>query len=395
MRKVTILMSVLLLSTVFPVSMYGQIKILYGPYLQNVTATEATVVWEATEPSVGWVEMAPDDGTNFYLIERPKYYDCTNGVKNTSLLHSVKITGLQPGTKYRYRIFSQQVLSHNGIFVTYDGRIAASNVHTKTPPSFQTLDATKPKTSFLVLNDIHGRSDMVEKLSELAKHKEKDMIFFNGDMVSMSRQKEDYFNGFMNTSVNLFAQRKSPYYCRGNHETRGQFATHFQEYFSPRVPNLYFTLRQGPVFFIILDTGEDKPDSDIEYGGIVDYDTYRSEQAIWLKTVQDDPDFKSAKFRVVIGHIPTTTLSYKSWHGEKECTDKFTPILNQMGIDLMICGHTHSDAFHEPNEQIHYPVLVNSNNGVVDAKADARELKVKVIHDDGKTYIEKTFSAQR
>ena len=86
---------------------------------------------------------------------------------------------------------------------------------------------------------------------------------------------------------------------------------------------------------------------------------------------------------------------YKSWHGEKECTDKFTPILNQMGIDLMICGHTHSDAFHEPNEQIHYPVLVNSNNGVVDAKADARELKVKVIHDDGKTYIEKTFSAQR
>lgn len=65
MRKVTILMSVLLLSTVFPVSMYGQIKILYGPYLQNVTATEATVVWEATEPSVGWVELAPDDGKTY------------------------------------------------------------------------------------------------------------------------------------------------------------------------------------------------------------------------------------------------------------------------------------------------------------------------------------------
>lgn len=124
MRKVTILMSVLLLSTVFPVSMYGQIKILYGPYLQNVTATEVTVVWEATEPSVGWVELAPDDGTNFYLIERPKYYDCTNGVKNTSLLHSVKITGLQPGTKYpckavwgifcspmqRYKIFIIQTI---------------------------------------------------------------------------------------------------------------------------------------------------------------------------------------------------------------------------------------------------------------------------------------------
>ena len=40
------------------------------------------------KPSVGWVELAPDDNSDYYQQERPKYFDSTNGVKNTSLLHA-------------------------------------------------------------------------------------------------------------------------------------------------------------------------------------------------------------------------------------------------------------------------------------------------------------------
>ena len=60
----------------------AQIKILYGPYLQNVKENEATIAWEADEPSIGWVELAPDDGTHYYGEERTKYFDTTNGVKS-------------------------------------------------------------------------------------------------------------------------------------------------------------------------------------------------------------------------------------------------------------------------------------------------------------------------
>ena len=60
----------------------AQIKILYGPYLQNVKSDEATIVWVADKPSIGWVELAPNDQTNFYGEERPKYFNTTNGVKN-------------------------------------------------------------------------------------------------------------------------------------------------------------------------------------------------------------------------------------------------------------------------------------------------------------------------
>ncbi len=56
----------------------AQIKILYGPYLQNVKENEATIAWEADKPSIGWVELAPDDGTHYYGEERTKYFDTTN-----------------------------------------------------------------------------------------------------------------------------------------------------------------------------------------------------------------------------------------------------------------------------------------------------------------------------
>ena len=96
--------------------------------------------------------------------------------------------------------------------------------------------------------------------------------FADGIVVSHMLNEEDLFSGFMDTSVYLFAKDIPMYYARGNHETRGTFATFFQNYFSPKKPYLYYLVRQGPVCFVVLDTGEDKPDSDLEYSGITDYD---------------------------------------------------------------------------------------------------------------------------
>ena len=110
------------------------IKILHGPYLQNVGETEATFVWEVNNPSIGWVELAPDDGSHFYATPRTKYFNTKSGVKMTSQLHAVKITGLQPGTTYRYRVYAQEVLSHEGWRVHY-GDIAATNVYSQKRPA--------------------------------------------------------------------------------------------------------------------------------------------------------------------------------------------------------------------------------------------------------------------
>ena len=368
------------------------IKILHGPYLQNVGETEATFVWEVNNPSIGWVELAPDDGSHFYATPRTKYFNTKSGVKMTSQLHAVKITGLQPGTTYRYRVYAQEVLSHEGWRVHY-GDIAATNVYSQKPLTFTTRDTKKSTTSFIILNDVHARKDVITPLLNFAKYKEREMVFFNGDMVSQFTDEQTIFDGFMDESIQVFAKEKPLYYVRGNHETRGPFATHFQDYFNPRENPIYGTLQDGPIFFILLDTGEDKPDSDLEYAGITDYDNYRTEQVEWLKQVIASEAFKQAKFKVVIGHIPPVPEK-GAWHGTREVMEKFVPILNKGGVDIMICGHLHQHVYVEPSEKVHFPVLVNSNNACVLAETKGNELNVKVIGLDGKVTFDKNYPAK-
>ena len=154
------------MSVLITFSAYAQddIKITHAPYLQNLGENEVTVVWTANKPSIGWVELAPDDGTHYYQTERPKFFNAKNGIKLTSTVHSVHLTGLKPGTRYRYRVYSQEVLSHVGWRVIY-GNVAATSVYGKQPLTFLTSDHGRQSVNFAMVNDIHGKSDLLEKLA--------------------------------------------------------------------------------------------------------------------------------------------------------------------------------------------------------------------------------------
>mgnify|MGYP000053226811 FL=1 len=376
-EKNLLLLCVLLLS----VSVYAQegIKLAHGPYLQNMGPDEVTIVWLSDKPSVGWVELAPDDGSNFYATERPRFFDAKNGVKNTSTIHTVKLKGLNPGTNYRYRVFAQEVLSHIGHKIVY-GDYAATNVYSKKPLVFRTSDPANQTISFAMVNDIHGNNGLLENLVSKCDLKKTDFIIFNGDMVSVFNEENHIFNGFMDKATALFASEIPMYYTRGNHETRGAFATEFQRYFSPKEENIYYTFRQGPVCFVILDTGEDKPDSDIEYAGITVYDEYRSEQAEWLRQVLNSKEYKEAPFKVIVAHIPPIG----GWHGNLEVENKFMPLLREAKPDLMLCGHLHRFVHQKATAETPFPIIVNSNTAVLKAAANSEELDVQVIDTEGK-----------
>lgn len=383
------LFSVICALTVIAGFAQEQIAIKHGPYLQNLKETETTIVWVSNKASVGWVEVAPDDGTSYYRFERTKFFDATNGVKNVSQLHTVRVTGLKPGTSYRYRIYSQEILDRKGEEIIY-GNVAAPSIYDRRTLKFTTNDRNKPTTSFIMLNDIHGNTDYIPKLLDIAGYKETDMIIYNGDMMNWLMDEEDLFKGFMDITIELFATKKPMYYARGNHETRGLFATSFQHYFSPKEPHLYFLLRQGPVCFIFLDTGEDKPDSDIEYHGITDYDNYRTEQAKWLSEAVKSQEFLDAKFKVVIAHMPPLP-DEDLWHGQAEVAEKFVPILNEAEVDVMLCGHLHHYFNNKPTEKVRFPVIDNSSNTVLKGvvQEDKLYLEIKNMNGDlvDKIYI--------
>lgn len=59
--------------------------------------------------------------------------------------------------------------------------------------------------------------------------------------------------------------------------------------------------------------------------------------------------------------------------------EKFGPVLETAGIDLLISGHLHINDFYEAGRSgFNYPVLVNSNVSFVEVEADTMEIKAAV-----------------
>ena len=357
----------------------SRISITHGPYLQGLTEDEVTIVWTTNKRAISWVELAPDDKTHFYHEPRPQFFSESYGFKVVDSVHMVRLKNLKPNTTYRYRIYSQEVLSHQAYHVTY-GRTVASNVYSETPLKFTTNNPQKEEISFLVLNDIHGNNELMDSLLIGARWDKTDLVFFNGDMTTDLRSEKKLFDDFLDKAVTLFAKETPFYYARGNHETRGNFATTFPRYFPTPTGQLYYMFRQGPVCFIVLDCGEDKPDNDIEYSGIVAFDNYRTEQAQWLEEVIQRDEFKQAPFKVVITHIPP----FGNWHGEKEILDKFVPILNKANIDLMMCGHLHNHIYRERSDAINFPILVNHNREMINVQANKQQMDIQISNSGGK-----------
>jgi predicted phosphodiesterase len=337
------------------------------------------MVWTTNRKGIAWVELAPNDSTHFYLTERPRYYAESYGFKVVDAVHTVKITGLKPNTKYRYRVYSQEVLSHVGTKVLY-GTISASNVYRSKPLEFTTSNPSKNDISFLVVNDIHGNNELMESLLKETDWDKTDLVFFNGDMTNDIRSEDQLFADFLDKAVELFASETPMYYARGNHETRGNFATTFPRYFQTPTNELYYMFRQGPVCFVVLDCGEDKPDSDMEYSGIVAFDSYRTKQAAWLKEALKQDVFQDAPYRVVVVHMPP----FGGWHGEQEIADKFVPLLEEAGIDVMLCGHLHRHVFKKAGEGQNFPIIANSNKAIIKASTENSALKINVFDVEGK-----------
>ena len=353
-----------------------------GPWVVGVSETEMTVVWTSTERCMGWVEIAPNDGTSFYAEERPRYDEDFMGRHVVSKVHHVRITGLQPGTTYRYRIYQQGVddSGHNPI---PSGYISASNVYSQKPYAIRTMSKAKEDCAFTVINDIHGRDSIMLALTKGLKEQKPDFVAFNGDMVSFMGSTEDIEKGFMTRATETFATDVPLVYVRGNHETRGPGFSEYLNLFPSSTNTPYFTFRQGPAAFIVLDSGEDKPDSDIEYGGTAAYDAYRAQMAEWLKEAVKSEEFRSAPVKIVLLHIPFE--KGEGWYGNNELKRLLLPLLNEADVDLMISGHTHRYSYREVGTcDNNFPILVNSNNDKVNVKVTKSQIDCEVVDALGK-----------
>ncbi|WP_294082125.1 FN3 domain-containing metallophosphoesterase family protein [Proteiniphilum sp. UBA5384] len=360
-------------------------RIACGPWIQAAGETEFTVVWETNVPCISWVEVAPDDGTNFYVTERPKYYESWYGRRPVTTLHHVRIKDLQCGTAYRYRIFQQALLLDEGNKRMVFGEAYGNDFNfTKIEFKIKTLDSSRPESRFTMVNDTHGNDSLFRQLTKDVVKNKNNFVIFNGDMLSQIESSQQIVDGYMKSASELFSPFTPIFAVRGNHEHRGSASYDYMRWFPTSTSEPYYTFRDGPAFFIALDCGEDKPDSDIRYYGLSLTDQLREEQAEWLKQIITTDEFKSALVKIVILHIPPYPNGGQ-WHGTHEIERLFMPILNNAGIDLMLSGHLHKHYYLEKGAAgNNFPILINSNKTRLDAIANKNGIDLKIVDANGK-----------
>ena len=356
-------------------------KISTGPYLQTNFGNSMSVLWITSKNSSSWIEYgeAPDK------LDKKAYGKSELGLKPAERLNCIKLENLKPATTYYYKIVSKEIKDFQPYKLTYGEMVSGST------ESFLNPDNAKDEVSFVMLNDIHDRPKSIPHLLNLDKGNQRDFVFFNGDVFDYQADEQQIIDHMLQPCVDHFAKNTPFVYVRGNHETRGEFAREFPAYFD-HVGYTAFSL--GPVRFVILDSGEDKPDTHPVYAGIVDFDQYREEQAKWLENEIKRKEFKNAAFRIVMMHIPPRYSG--DWHGATHCTNLFEPIMNRGKVDLVLSGHTHQYKVHEPAKNLNnYAIVIGGGpkegtRTLTKIKATGKQLQVSMLDDSGKevgTYV--------
>ena len=350
--------------------------LLTRPYLQAPTPESICINWITSKLCYSWVEYGEGN-----LLDKKAHTISDGFVEAYNRVNCIRLHGLKPSTTYRYKVFSKEITDFQPYKLTYGETISSEEA------TFTTPGLNAKEVSWLVLNDIHDRPESFGPLVKLNGEDHYDYVFLNGDMFDYQTNEQQLIDHLINPCTESFASAKPFLFVRGNHETRGKFARELKNYFSNIDDGQYFSYTAGPVFNIVLDTGEDKEDTHPVYAGIVNFDDYRRQQAAWLEKQMQTNAFKKAKFRVVMMHIP----HYHSgeWHGPVHCREMFGPLFNKYKIDLLISGHTHRYGVHEPEAGKHnFPIIIgggpkNGNRTLIKVKANQQTLNLQMLRDDG------------
>jgi len=352
--------------------------VVHGPYLQNPSEDGVTIIWFTNKKCASHVEYA--FGENFRTYPQwggpvHKARSINHGLVDADTMrHAIRIGGLNPGKPIRYRVVSREILQFKPYEVVYGGSVVSSIHEVRIP------DPAAEILNFQVFQDVHGEQRHLDGLLKTMDWDRTELVFFNGDTLSYLEEESAVYDGFLDVAVKRFA-RKIPFvYVRGNHDTRGGLARNLEKYFPSRKGHYYYSLRWGPVCFLILDSGEDKPDEHPVYAGLTDFDNYRREQAEWLRSEMKTEAFRGARYKVAVFHIPP----YGEGHGSQEIEKLWVPLLNEAGVDIALCGHLHEFSRRAPSsKQNGFPILVGPKGGTIRAEANPENMILTVSDETG------------
>ncbi len=327
-------------------------------------------VWGVTTLCRGRIEWESNDGTRGVAST-----DAFGFVPQGDKVLRVRLSGLKPGRTYRVRAVT----------------LAAEGTATETTEwkSFRTLDPTASSTSFVVWNDTHINNPTIKALHE--KTPRADFLLWNGDTCNDWKAEDLLIPTLLHPGECDITDGRPLLLTWGNHDVRGRFAFRMPDMVATPSGRPFYAFRSGPVAFIFMDTGEDKPDNHPSFEGRVSFDRLRKEQASWLAKTIKRPEMAGAPYRILCCHIPLRWIDESPQDYANRGFDRHSgrsraawhDSLVAWKAQVVISGHTHRDTWIPANEEFPYAQLIGGGPKPeaatwMEAKADADRLRIVV-----------------
>lgn len=350
----------------------GFINISVEPVVFECGNDNYCVVWETSTKGSGYL-------TYTYNGEEKVLWDERSGVIRTDdTVHKVVVpkSELQGND---YKVGSQYVGFKYGYAASKGKKVESKEYNFDGIPKEDDI-------KILCISDIHYmEKQMYDSLEYLTE--KPDFIAYLGDVTSDLITKDQFADYILKDAHDLSGGEIPVVYTRGNHETRGEFASQMINYFAMDTNEFYYTFEFGPLSAIVLDSGEDKEDDHEEYSGLVDFANYREQQYNWIAGLQKS-EFENSKYKIVFSHNPNLDNHFgKDW----------TAPLKALEMDLVVGGHYHKSDFIEGELPIFFDGgKIKAASGVWAASMMTLKdgkISMLTIDNSGNTLLEKTIDA--
>lgn len=197
---------------------------------------------------------------------------------------------------------------------------------------------------FFHIADAHN--DVDKPVAAAKAFGEIDFLILNGDLPDHSGDIKN-FTTIHRIAAEITNGEKPVVFSRGNHDMRGIYAENIAEHTPTDNGKSYYTFRLGSIWGMVLDCGEDKYDSHVEYAHTICCEDFRKRELNFIKKVIENArkeyEADGIKQKIIVAHDPFTEylphqtsdedmITYKEW--AKLLREYIKP-------DVMICGHVH------------------------------------------------------
>lgn len=320
----------------------------HKPYLQNPTDGGITVMFQTN----ALADCSVEYGTDTLHLKKARALEAGQAIVH-DIEHKVRLTDLEPGKKYYYRVCAKEIIANHAYSKTF-GDEYVSPFYTFTVPAQDATDFTA-----IIFDDLHEFQPTIQAFSKLAKEIPHDFIIFNGDCFTEPSSRANAI-GTIHMIADAFDLANVPsLIIRGNHEIRNAYSSGMPSLIDQPGGKTYGAFNWGDTRFVFLDCGEDKTDDTWVYYGLNDFTQLRADQAEFLKAELKSKALKKASKRVLVHHIPIwgNTDEYKP------CSEMWQPLLTKAPFDIDIAGHTHQHKYYPAGTQEGNPVPVVVGGG--------------------------------